>query len=90
MQCPKCFATSSVSTTVQLNHEVKRHRRCRACGETFVTLESIIEKQPIGRRPKQKPVPDDRGLYTAQDATALKMQKVLTRRMNEDIGSKHE
>ena len=84
MQCPKCSAGSSVFTTVQLNGEVKRHRKCKACGETFVTIESIVQKQPIGRQPKQMPVPDERGLYTPEAAMSVKMRKTLVRRRNED------
>lgn len=84
MQCPKCNAGSSVSTTVQLDKEVKRHRKCKACGSNFVTIESVIEYVPVGRPAKPKPVPDARGLYTRPDAVALKMQKVEVRRKNED------
>lgn len=84
MQCPKCSAGSSVSTTVQLNGEVKRHRKCKACGSNFVTIESVTEYMPVGRPAKPKPVPDARGLYTPPDAVALKMQKVEVRRKNED------
>jgi hypothetical protein len=84
MQCPKCNAGSSVSTTVQLDKEVKRHRKCKACGSNFITIESVIESSPVGRPAKPKPVPDDRGLYTPKDVTSLKMEKVITRRKNED------
>lgn len=84
MQCPKCSASSSVSTTVQLDKEVKRHRKCKACGSNFVTIESVIEYVPVGRPAKPKPVPDARGLYTRPDAVTLKMQKVEVRRKNED------
>lgn len=84
MQCPKCSAGSSVSTTVQLDKEVKRHRKCKACGSNFVTIESVIESTPVGRPAKPKPVPDPRGLYKPADAVALKMQKVEVRRKNED------
>jgi hypothetical protein len=73
-----------VSTTVQLNGEVKRHRKCKSCSETFITLESVIEKLPVGRPAKQTPVPDERGLFTRADANAIKMQRVLVRRENED------
>ncbi len=84
MQCPKCNAASSVSTTIQFNGEVKRHRRCKSCGNTFITLESVIDALPKGRPAKQMPVPDERGLFTAQDVSAIKMKKVLIRRENED------
>ena len=84
MQCPKCNAGSSVSTTVQLDGEVKRHRKCKACSNIFVTLESVIESTPVGRPAKQKPVPDARGIYTPEAAVSLKMSKTLIRRRNED------
>jgi hypothetical protein len=84
MQCPKCNAGSSVSTTVQLDGEVKRHRKCKACSNNFVTLESVIESTPVGRPAKQKPVPDARGIYTPEAAVSLKMSKTLIRRRNED------
>jgi hypothetical protein len=84
MQCPKCNAGSSVFTTVQLDKEVKRHRKCKACGGNFVTIESVVESAPVGRPAKPKPVPDARGIYTRPDAVALKMQKVEVRRKNED------
>lgn len=84
MQCPKCNAGSSVFTTVQLDKEVKRHRKCKACGSNFVTIESVIESVPVGRPAKPKPVPDARGIYTPEAAVSLKMSKTLIRRKNED------
>ena len=78
MQCPKCSAGSSVSTTVQLDKEVKRHRKCKACGNNFVTIESVIEYVPVGRPAKQKPVP------AATDTLSARVQKVEVRRKNED------
>jgi transcriptional regulator NrdR family protein len=84
MQCPKCHAGSSVSTTIQFNGEVKRHRKCKECGDTFITLESVIEALPKGRPAKQMPVPDERGLFKNEDVSAIKMQKVHVRRKNED------
>lgn len=84
MQCPKCNANSNVSTTVRLDKDTKRHRKCKACGNNFVTIESIVESLSVGRPAKQKPVPDPRGIYTPSDAVSLKMQKVETRRKNED------
>jgi hypothetical protein len=84
MQCPKCNAASSVSTTVQFNGEVKRHRKCKSCDKRFVTLETVIESAPVGRPPKPRPVPDERGLYTPEGAMSLKMNKTLIRRRNED------
>jgi len=84
MQCPKCSASSSVSTTVQLDKEVKRHRKCKACGSNFVTIESVIEYVPVGRPAKPKPVPDARGIYTPEAVVSLKMSKTLVRRKNED------
>ena len=84
MQCPKCNSHSSVSTTIQLDKEVKRHRKCKECGSNFVTVESIVESLPVGRPAKLTPVPDAKGLYTPEAAVSLKMQKVVTRRSNED------
>jgi transcriptional regulator NrdR family protein len=84
MQCPTCNSGSIVSTTVQFNGEVKRHRKCKSCDKRFVTLEKLIESAPVGRRPKPRPVPDERGLYTPAAAVSLKMQKVVARRKNED------
>jgi len=84
MQCPTCNSGSIVSTTVQLDGEVKRHRKCKACSNNFVTLESVIESAPVGRPAKLTPVPDARGIYTPEAAVSLKMQKVVTRRRNED------
>lgn len=86
MQCPKCSAGSSVFTTVQLNGEVKRHRKCKACANNFITMESVVDAEPVVGRPatKPKPVPDARGIYKPSDAAALKMQKVEVRRKNED------
>jgi hypothetical protein len=84
MQCPNCNAASSVSTTVQLDGEVKRHRKCKECSKRFVTLETLIESTPVGRPAKQKPVPDARGIYTPAAVVSLKMQKVEVRRRNED------
>jgi transcriptional regulator NrdR family protein len=80
MQCPKCITNTSVSTTVQLEKTVKRYRKCKACGNNFITIESIIEPTPA----KSTPVPDAKGLYTPEDAVSLKMQKAITRRKNED------
>lgn len=80
MQCPKCSTNSSVSTTVQLEKEVKRYRKCKACGNNFITIESVLEATPV----KLTPVPDAKGLYTPQAVASLKMQKVVTRRKNED------
>lgn len=84
MQCPTCNAGSIVSTTVRLDGEIKRHRRCKSCDKRFVTLETVIESTPVGRPPKLRPVPDERGLYTPEGAMSLKMNKTLTRRKNED------
>lgn len=84
MQCPKCNAVSSVSTTIQLDKEIKRHRRCKDCSHTFVTLETILGSVPKGRPPKPRPVPDERGIYTPAAAVKLKMQKVEVRRKIED------
>jgi len=84
MQCPKCNAVSSVSTTIQLDKEIKRHRRCKDCSHTFVTLETILGSAPKGRPPKPRPVPDERGIYTPAAAVKLKMQKVEVRRKIED------
>lgn len=78
MQCPKCNAGSSVSTTIQFNGEVKRHRKCKACGNNFITMESVLKS------PSPKPVPDARGIYTPEAAVSLKMSKTLVRRKNED------
>jgi len=80
MQCPKCSTNSSVSTTVQLEKEVKRYRKCKACGNNFTTIESVFVATPA----KLTPVPDAKGLYTPEAAVSLKMQKVVTRRKNED------
>ena len=76
MQCPKCSINTSVSTTVQLEKEVKRYRKCKACGNNFITIEATLTKLT--------PVPDAKGLYTPEAAVSLKMQKVVTRRRNED------
>jgi transcriptional regulator NrdR family protein len=84
MQCPKCNAVTSVSTTKQLGKEIKRHRRCKGCGHTFITMETILGSAPKGRPPKLKPVPDERGLFKKEDISAIKMQKVEVRRRNED------
>jgi Ogr/Delta-like zinc finger len=84
MQCPKCNAVSSVSTTIQLDKEIKRHRKCKDCSHTFITMETILGSVPRGRPPKPRPVPDARGLYTPEGAMSLKMQKVVARRKNED------
>lgn len=84
MQCPTCNAGSIVSTTVRLDGEIKRHRRCKSCDKRFVTLETVIESTPVGRPPKLRPVPDARGLYTPAAVVSLKMQKVVARRKNED------
>ena len=84
MQCPTCNSGSIVSTTVQLDGEVKRHRKCKMCNKRFVTLEALIESMPVGRPAKLMPVPDARGIYTPEAAVSLKMQKVVTRRRNED------
>ncbi len=85
MQCPKCNAVSSVSTTIQLDKEIKRHRRCKDCSHTFITLETILGSFPPGPKPKlPKPVPDERGIYTPAAAVKLKMQKVEVRRKIED------
>jgi len=84
MQCPTCNAGSIVSTTVQINGEVKRHRKCKSCAKRFFTIETVIESGSVGRPPKLTPVPDARGIYTPEAAVSLKMQKAVTRRKNED------
>ena len=75
-----CGATkSSVINSRPTGNYIKRQRRCASCGASFYTKEERIIKTP-----KLTPVPDTRGLYTPEAAVSLKMQKVVTRRKNED------
>jgi len=43
-----------------------------------------MEKEVSPPEKKPVPLPDDRGLYKPKDVPAIKMQKVVVRRSNED------
>ena len=75
---------SFVTTTTNMENGIRRHRKCASCKKNFFTVESR-ELASV------KPEPDERGLYTQAAAAALKMNKALVRRMNEDrLADSHE
>ena len=81
-----CGSKSVVMQTEHKPEGIRRRRRCDVCNKLFHTMESLhmlIEKEA-------KPViyPDERGLYQPKDVPAIKMQKVVVRRSNEDRKNK--
>lgn len=75
---------SAVINTRHVENGIKRQRRCQACSKSFHTLETLFVK-PVFKESKLEDMqPDERGLYTEEAASAVKMQKVETRRKNED------
>lgn len=86
MNCT-CGGDSSVTTTRQLNHQVFRRRKCKACKRNFATIEIEVDTPGSGnynKEGKRNPKPDAKGMYTPADAKAIKAKKVEARRKNED------
>lgn len=85
MFCKCGSRKSAVVNTLNGEDFIRRQRRCSDCNSSFFTRESRIELDTrVGRPAKLKPVPNAHGLFKEEDVSAMKKEKVDTRRRNED------
>ena len=90
----KCGGETAVTETRVIEGQYRRRRKCVDCGEAYFTVETYLAPayRTSGEVHKKRrvvvPKPDDKGLYTKQDAATVKKIKVENRRKNEDIRTK--
>ena len=90
----KCGGETVVTETREIEGQYRRRRKCVDCGEAYFTVETYLAPayrtsgEVHKKRRVEVPKPDDKGLYTKQDAATVKKIKVENRRKNEDIRTK--
>ena len=89
----KCGGETAVTETRVIEGQYRRRRKCVDCGEAYFTVETYLAPAyrtsgEVHKKRRVVPKPDDKGLYTKQDAATVKKIKVENRRKNEDIRTK--
>jgi transcriptional regulator NrdR family protein len=85
MKC-SCGGDTYVTSTVKSDAGVFRRRKCPACGSRAQTLESWIEPKykKLRLQDTLPPLPEEKDIYTTNEADQIKQRKVAARRLNED------
>ncbi len=74
MKCPSCAGRTYVVNTTPQVGGIRRQRRCRNCGQSHHSGEVWLAALPQAQK----------GVYTHEEAAAIKRQRVDARRKNED------
>lgn len=85
MKC-QCGGDTNVTSTVKSEAGVFRRRKCPACGSRSQTLESWVEPKyrKVRLQATLPPLPEEKNIYTTNEAEQIKQRKVAARRLIED------